>query len=58
MIAFITDRVIEPRLGPYKPEERRGRGAEQGAELSEAESRGLRYALFGLIGADRRLLLC
>ena len=51
VIAVITDRVIAPRLGPYKPKDAPEGGASvQGAELSEAESRGLRYALFGLIG--------
>ncbi|QPB21721.1 AbgT family transporter [Rhizobium sp. 007] len=51
VIAFISDRMIEPRLGPYTPDrpvdgERTG----EGAVLSESESRGLRFALFGLIG--------
>ena len=50
LIAFITDRVIEPRLGPYRPEGA-AKGAEPaGAELSPAELRGLRFALYGLIG--------
>ena len=47
VIAFITDRMIEPRLGAYKPEDG---AAEQGAVLSERESRGLRYAGLGLLG--------
>jgi aminobenzoyl-glutamate transport protein len=46
---FITERMIEPRLGAYDPAEG-GEGAE-GEVLSEeqraAEARGLRYALFG-----------
>ncbi|MFA1626874.1 AbgT family transporter [Rhizobium mongolense] len=51
VIAFISDRMIEPRLGTYTPDrpvdgERTG----EGAVLSESESRGLRFALFGLIG--------
>ena len=51
VIAFICDRMTEPRLGAYKPEQS-GDGAvsEQSAELSEKESRGLRFALFALIG--------
>ena len=54
LIAFITERTIEPRLGEYKPENNAARGEDQpagaGAELSAEESRGLRYALFALLG--------
>jgi aminobenzoyl-glutamate transport protein len=53
LIAFITQRVIEPRLGPYRPEktaEESDKPAEGGASLSADESRGLRYALYGLVG--------
>src|SRR5262249_44458638 len=63
LIAFITERMIEPRLGPYKPEQSAEEGdkpeqsakegdkpAEEGGALSADESRGLRFALFGLIG--------
>lgn len=52
LIAVINNRMIEPRLGPYDPSKSDGSGAtqEQGATLSSAESRGLRFALFGLIG--------
>lgn len=51
IIAFITDRMTAPRLGNYNPDAA-GEGAvhEQGATLSEQESRGLRFALYGLIG--------
>jgi aminobenzoyl-glutamate transport protein len=52
LIAFITQRTIEPRLGAYKPvktAEDNDKPAEEGAGLSTEESRGLRYALFGLI---------
>ncbi len=48
VVAFITDRIISPRLGHYE-----GAGAqqvEQGGGLSEQEARGLRYALYGLLG--------
>jgi aminobenzoyl-glutamate transport protein len=48
VIAVITDKVIAPRLGPYVPAE--GAPVVTGAELSAEEARGLRYALFGLIG--------
>jgi aminobenzoyl-glutamate transport protein len=52
LIAVINNRMIEPRLGPYDPSKSDGSGAtqDQGATLSSAESRGLRFALFGLIG--------
>ncbi|KAB0267676.1 AbgT family transporter [Microvirga brassicacearum] len=51
VIAFITDRIISPRLGTYEPDQHAGlaKPAESG-ELSAAESRGLRFALMGLIG--------
>src|SRR5262245_8338079 len=51
LIALITERIIEPRLGQYQ-----GAPAStepvptEGGHISEAESRGLRYALYGLIG--------
>jgi aminobenzoyl-glutamate transport protein len=51
IIAFITDRMIEPRLGAYNPElAAEGTTTSQGATLSEMESRGLRFAGFGLLG--------
>jgi aminobenzoyl-glutamate transport protein len=53
LIAFITERTIEPRLGAFKPEKTAEAGdkpAGEGAGLSADESRGLRYALVGLVG--------
>jgi aminobenzoyl-glutamate transport protein len=51
IIAFISDRIIEPRLGAYNPEKAsEGTTTDQGAMLSEQESRGLRFAGFGLLG--------
>ncbi|MCO5063887.1 MAG: AbgT family transporter [Rhizobiaceae bacterium] len=51
IIAFITDRMIEPRLGKFDPSKSApGAVEDQSAPLGEAESRGLRYALYGLIG--------
>ncbi len=51
IIGFISERVIEPRLGKYKPEGAAGEApAEEGGSLTPDESRGLRYALFALIG--------
>jgi len=42
----LTDRVIEPRLGPYSGEV----PIEKAHELTAAERRGLRYAGYGLLG--------
>jgi len=51
IIAFITDRMIAPRLGPYDPKlASEGTTTEQSTVLSEQESRGLRFAGFGLLG--------
>ena len=51
LIALVTERIIEPRLGPYQAAQP---GSEplpkEGGSISEAELRGLRYALWGLIG--------
>jgi aminobenzoyl-glutamate transport protein len=53
LIAFITEKTIEPRLGVYMPEtgaEAGGQPTEGKTDLSAEESRGLRYALFALLG--------
>jgi len=51
VIAFITDRVTQPRLGAYDPSKTaEGSTTDQGATLTEKESRGLRFAGFGLLG--------
>jgi aminobenzoyl-glutamate transport protein len=50
IIALITDRVISPRLGPYEPNGKAADAGTQGSELSPEEARGLKYALYGLIG--------
>ncbi len=51
VIAVINNRMIEPRLGPYDPSNAAPDAIQnQGTTLSDEESRGLRYALFGLIG--------
>ncbi|MEH6719881.1 MAG: AbgT family transporter [Aurantimonas endophytica] len=50
IIAFITDRIVSPRLGQYNPAlAAEGTPTEQGAVLSSEESRGLRYAGLGLL---------
>ena len=50
LIAFISDRMIEPRLGSYRPQQSDdGAAADNRAVLSERESRGLRFAGLGLL---------
>jgi aminobenzoyl-glutamate transport protein len=46
LVTLITEWMVEPRLGTFQGE----KPAEEGGNLSDAESRGLRYALLGLIG--------
>lgn len=52
IIALISDRIVEPRLGPYTPVDDPNAPAEgeSSGELSAAENRGLRFALVGFIG--------
>jgi aminobenzoyl-glutamate transport protein len=50
LITIITERVIEPRLGLYRPEAAGGEAPPQGGALSAEESRGLMFALLGFIG--------
>ncbi|MFN0067492.1 MAG: AbgT family transporter [Limisphaerales bacterium] len=45
LIALITERIIEPRLGKFG-----GGGAEKAEGLTVEERRGLQFALFGLLG--------
>src|SRR5215510_7283328 len=47
VVSVISDKVIEPRLGPYT-----GPGAqeEESAAVTPEERRGLKYALWGLLG--------
>ncbi|MBX9653965.1 AbgT family transporter [bacterium] len=45
VIALITERMIEPRLGEYKGE----KPNETGGDITSAESRGLFYAFLGMI---------
>lgn len=49
LIAFITDRVVAPRLGPYTPPAGVHKEKTDSA-LTPAEQRGLKFALYGLIG--------
>jgi aminobenzoyl-glutamate transport protein len=51
VIAFITDRIISPRLGTYDPKLAGDGGVvQQSTTLSDAEARGLRFSLYGLLG--------
>ncbi|HET8721725.1 MAG TPA: AbgT family transporter, partial [Nitrospira sp.] len=50
LIAFLTDRVVEPRLGPYRRHQDTAADAAQSNELTPEESRGLRYAGLGVLG--------
>lgn len=51
IIALITERVIEPRLGKFHGERPSGESrVEESGQLSAAESRGLRYSAYGLLG--------
>jgi aminobenzoyl-glutamate transport protein len=44
-IVWVNDRIVEPRLGPWKG----GAAADAGAPLSAEQRRGLRFALWGLL---------
>src|SRR5262249_14294428 len=46
VVALVTDKVVEPRLGTYAGE----KPAEEGGNLSAAESRGLKYTVWALLG--------
>jgi aminobenzoyl-glutamate transport protein len=46
VVSLITDKIIEPRLGTYRGDER----AEPSGGTTREESRGLRYTTWGLVG--------
>jgi aminobenzoyl-glutamate transport protein len=52
VVAVVTERIIEPRLGKYQGEQPAADegAAKEGAGLSAEESRGLKYAGLGLVG--------
>jgi aminobenzoyl-glutamate transport protein len=51
IIAVVTERIIEPRLGKYQGGQSTGTApVQEGAQLSAQETRGLRYAAVGLLG--------
>jgi aminobenzoyl-glutamate transport protein len=45
VVGFVTDKVVEPRLGEYKGEKPTETGS-----LSKEESRGLRFTLWAIVG--------
>jgi aminobenzoyl-glutamate transport protein len=49
LIGIVTEKIVEPRLGAYHPDADADHG-DEGSALSDEESRGLRLALYGLIG--------
>ena len=60
--AVVTERIVEPRLGAYQPDAVGGRtGSDRGrrgrGHDPAAETRGLRYALFGFLGFLALVLL-
>jgi len=50
LIAFLTDHVVEPRLGPYKNPQGSADNDAQDSELTPQEKLGLRYAGLGVLG--------
>jgi aminobenzoyl-glutamate transport protein len=50
LIAFITDRIVAPRLGAYHNPSAAPHDGVRDSEITPQESRGLKFALFGLIG--------
>jgi aminobenzoyl-glutamate transport protein len=53
VVGLVTERIIEPRLGPYTGE----RPEETNSSLNDDEKRGLRYANFALLGVIAFLAL-
>ncbi|HYO41966.1 MAG TPA: AbgT family transporter [Candidatus Limnocylindrales bacterium] len=50
VVALITERIVEPRLGKWSGTVTAGEGEDTTAEIDPAaESKGLRYALFGFL---------
>jgi aminobenzoyl-glutamate transport protein len=47
--AILTERYVEPRLGPWKPAGDQAAEADQTAEAKAMESRGLRFATIGFV---------
>lgn len=47
VVSLITDKWVEPRLGPYHPEEE---GETESKQITAEESKGLKYATWAIIG--------
>lgn len=50
LVGIVTERIIEPRLGPYHALSGDAPRGEERASLTTDESRGLKYAALGLLG--------
>ena len=55
--AVVTSRIVEKRLGPYDPSLRTEAVGEEPVVDHDAEARGLRFALYGLLGSVAAVLL-
>ena len=55
--AVVTSRIVETRLGPYDPSLRTEAVGEEPVVDHDAEARGLRFALYGLLGSVAVVLL-
>ncbi len=53
----VTNRIIEPRLGPYQAEEAALEEPAQDKNVAASEAKGLRYALFAFLGMVILVLL-
>jgi aminobenzoyl-glutamate transport protein len=56
VIGLVNERIVEPRLGPDRAEPGE-QVAQEGGAPTAAESRGLRYALWGMLGGLAFVLL-
>lgn len=57
LIGLITDRIVAPRLGPYHGQALTTDAGAQSSALTPQESRGLNFALIGLLGLIAVFLL-
>lgn len=53
----VTERMIEPRLGQYQPEDGVTIDEDLDEEAAQAEARGLRYSLYAFLGITALILL-
>jgi aminobenzoyl-glutamate transport protein len=58
VITLVAERITARSLGVYTPEGDAAAGPTAEAEVPEGESKGLRYASFGLLGALAVVVLC